>query len=459
MIGKDKLNHEKMILLLLFLSGLVFILFLIVTARNVRPCSDDLFFYSEFKTYGWFDSIWNLETNIRITGFYIFNSICFFASDFLDLPRVYFIYFLLLFCFLLFAINYFLLNFLSYFNNEKKVNFLLLFPTSFLFLVTLYFSTINAQEVWFWTIATSIYLLPVPLILLALSEYFKDNTAISFIKVAVLFTIIGGGVENFVLSLFFSMLTIYLYQLVFKRKANKKIIFGALFLTILPSISFLHNGIHNRLILEKNKNLDGHFFNFSFLDFDSGFNVKRVLILLFFYFLVFFVGRAFKRIGIDISIKFKQIVSINFLLLLVTYICTFLPLSLIFGSLGPARASMPFTFLLNTSCLFWAFYFGNHFTFKTRIFIIPAVLSLIMMSKFVYMQFFITQSFSKAFDKRIAFIKSQKNLKSKFILVDPLPNSGVIPSMEASILEKKPNLTSYYLGRLNGLDKDVFLKN
>jgi hypothetical protein len=80
------------------------------------------------------------------------------------------------------------------------------------------------------------------------------------------------------------------------------------------------------------------------------------------------------------------------------------------------------------------------------------------MSVFFIKQIRLTSHFAEKYDERIELIKNERNSNKKFLLLPPLPNSGVIPSQELNYVGESPNMTSYYLGRLLGVEKDVYLR-
>ena len=175
-ISKEKRTNDYYLDRAILLFGIIFLVFLVLVSYAIRPCSDDLYFYAEFLDKGWFSSIWEMGTNIRFTGFLVFNTLCLLVSDFQDFPLVFFVFYLLLFSFLLFSTYRLIKTFLTHFFQSENTSCLQVLNLSLLFTAAFYFSTINAQEVWFWTIATTIYLLPIPLLFLAISELIKYKT-------------------------------------------------------------------------------------------------------------------------------------------------------------------------------------------------------------------------------------------------------------------------------------------
>jgi hypothetical protein len=80
-----------------------------------------------------------------------------------------------------------------------------------------------------------------------------------------------------------------------------------------------------------------------------------------------------------------------------------------------------------------------------------------MIGFFSFNQQIKTSHFAQEYDNRVEQIIKQKNSKAQFLVAKPLPDSGVIPSQELNKLGETPAMTSYYLGRVNGINKDVYL--
>ena len=80
-----------------------------------------------------------------------------------------------------------------------------------------------------------------------------------------------------------------------------------------------------------------------------------------------------------------------------------------------------------------------------------------MMGLFSFNQQIKTSHFAQEYDKLVRGIIKQKDSKALFLVAKPLPDSGVIPSQELNKLGEKPAMTSYYLARVNGINKDVYL--
>lgn len=438
----------------LILFCLTFLGFLFTTSFFVRPCSDDLFFYSEFQDKGWFNSIWDLQTNIRFTGFFIFNTFASFTDNFEAFSSWLFVYFFLAFGIGIVATT----KFFNFINTQiiGRKDLLFALITAILYLSSFYVSGINAQEIWFWTIANTIYFLPVAILFLAIS-LFKDKKLVAQIVFYSLIILLGGMVENFVLSLIASLIFVFFY-IKNSKQFKIKIIYAGFCLIILPIVSQFKSSFSKRVMMEKYYFKENGYFNSIFSDYDVKLNFGRILFLIAIYFLVIAFSNSYRDKITLPKFNFKKAIIFNSILLCIVFFCTFLPMVYVFGNFGPARSSMPFVFAVNSSIFFWCFVLGQQINFNKLTSLSIAGFSLVFMSIFVIKQIRLTSHFAKKYDERIQLIKKEKKSNQQYLLLPPLTDSGVVPSQEFNKVGENPNMTSYYLGRLLGVEKDVYLR-
>jgi len=327
---------------------------------------------------------------------------------------------------------------------------------------TLYFSTLHGQEVWFWTIANTAYLLPIPLLFIGIYEFINKKSILSKIIIAFVFFLIGGTIENLIITISLSLIYCLLYSLKIKnRDLIKKNIIAICSIVILPILSFFGNGISNRINLDKKsiKNQTIKYFESIFTDYELEFNLPRIIIFISILCMIFFIANGIKDKIKNIPFNYRKLIKVNLFLLLIFSIGTYLPLIKLFGNLGPARASIPFVLLICISFCFWSFVFGSIARFEGKLFYpFSSSIGTILLVIFTNKQYNNSMQFTTAFDNRIKYLISQKNSKSKYILVNQLPDSGVLASQEVGKINDKGYISSYYLGRVNGINKDVFLK-
>ena len=131
----------------------------------------------------------------------------------------------------------------------------------------------------------------------------------------------------------------------------------------------------------------------------------------------------------------------------------------LYGNLGSARSSIPVILFICISIAIWVFLFGIYNNEKFQLINLFFVsFGTILIIGFTSKQFITSTKFSKAYEYRINYILSRKNSKSKTILVQPLPDSGILASQEVGGVNTKYSITSYYLGKVNGINKAVYLK-
>jgi hypothetical protein len=439
------------------LFGIIFLIFLVLVSYAIRPCSDDLYFYAEFLDKGWFSSIWEMGTNIRFTGFLVFNTLCLLVSDFQDFPLIFFVFYLLLFSFLLFSTYRLIKTLLTHFFHAENTPFLQILNLSLLFTAAFYFSTINAQEVWFWTIATTIYLLPIPLLFLAISELIKYKNKRSYLTSGIFFFLIGGMVENLVLTVVSIVVVVGFYKWLQSRKIDWRLLLSILALLVLPILSVIHSGLGKRIKNEAYYSVENGIFNTLYSDYDFGLNYNRLTIILIILILVFYIANRIKDQVKQPSWNVKKMLLLSVIVLIVSFITTFLPMFYVYGNFGPARASLPFFLVLIILIFCWTFLLGLK-NQVNRIYFLPvSIVAILMMGIFSFIQQIKTSRFAHEYDKRVREIRNQKDSKAPFLVAKPLPDSGVIPSQELNKLGETPAMTSYYLGRVNGINKDVYL--
>jgi len=82
---------------LLWLTALLFVVFMLSMSLNVRIGGDDLFMLSNLKKEGWFNSVYYSYTAVRWTSFLLFNTIFLINNEMQSLGINIFIYYLFTF--------------------------------------------------------------------------------------------------------------------------------------------------------------------------------------------------------------------------------------------------------------------------------------------------------------------------------------------------------------------------
>ena len=456
----NKGNHFSYFLLLAFVF--VFIFFIIFISLRVKPCSDDLWFYYNYVHEGWFNSIYNFKYNQRWVSFLTYNSICFFSRDFNGLKYIFTIYYFIIFSLLFYSTFRLFKITIDHFFNIKMSN-IETFILSTLFISSFYFSSLHSQEVWFWTIGNTTYLLPIPLLFIAIYEFFKSDSLKSNTIIFSMFFLIGGTLENLISTILMCLTIFLIYSLNTKYRIQiKKTLIAIGSIIVLPILSFKLTSVNNRIILNKSnlpttKKID--YFDKLFLDYNVKINIPRIAIFIIILFMIYYIATKVKSNIESHNLSIKKTLKINAVLIILVALSTYLPLIYIFGNLGPARASIPFELFLCLSIIMWVFMLGLKNSSKHKIFhTINNTFGVITLTLFSYKHYFSSKQFAFAFDERINYISTQKDTNSDYIVVSPLPNPGVLASQEVNKINGKYTNTSYYLGRVLGINKNVYLK-
>ena len=446
--------NKSIILSIVLAFSFFFLAFLFSTSLFIRPCSDDLFFYSEVNDKGWFSSIWELNTNIRFSGFLVFSAFASFSNDFITFCKSLYLYHFASFTLLVGGAFYFFKYLGKYFLLGEKD--LLVFAFTILFLASFFFIGIKAQEIWFWTIANTIYLIPISLMMIAIPLIQKNNFTHNILYY-LLVLIIGGMVENLVLSIVTCLIYLRMSN-AFSETIKRKIIYSIIVLTVFPIISLLKKGISMRVEVEQSYKATNGYFSSLFSDFNLALNGDRIIFLLLIYLTIIALSFCYKDVFRIPKFDFIKLLKVNLLLIMIVMLCTFLPMIYIFGNFGPARSSMPFIFILNASMVFWSILIGQKIKINSLIAHTCATLSLFCMIIFFVKQLQLTSYFSQKYDERLALIVNSKEKDEEYLLLPKLPDSGVIPSQELNRVGESPAMTSFHLGRLLGKEKNIFIE-
>jgi len=447
---------------------LLFVIFLIFISENIRATSDDLWFYNEVKNKGWINALISFEFNPRWFSYGIFNTIVYFSPDFERFHHYLYIYYLLTFTLLYWASFRFFKNYIFIVTEIylKTIHILLI---ASIFIISLYFITTNAIEVWFWPIASVVYLYPIILFLFGLAELASQkNNKTTLITMFVCFFLIGGTAENFAFAAFLFFTLVASFSFYKNPKYFRKSVLSMIAVSLLPAINILGSGIKRRMDFETT--MMGRIADNIFLDSIAVyFNVNRIGFFVLILVLMFFLGALLAKQGYIFKRGLNKIVILKTLAIIVIAIGTFLPLYIVFGNLGPSRAWIPLSFGICLSMFVVSFYAGN----TTRINFLKKISNLMasiisILCSLVIIHFFISQKkttdeYSKAYDSRLEKIKTgvYPIVNQKYIFIpDKLPDSGIISSQE---LSKKDdiviNLTSHYLGKVLGKDAAIFIEN
>jgi len=344
-LGKTPINSTNSYLLLkLVLVCLAASLFVFFGTLSfyVRPASDDFWVYHEFKEFGFLGFFEHFPYNLRLTSLSFFGVVSTLSSSFEHFEQLISCYFLALFVILYCVVFHFFKTLFNRINfkihNTKKHLF------SVLFFYGLYFGTSNGIEVWFWFIGSSVYLVATLFFILGVTELLKIGTdKYKPYKSYLFFFLFGGTSENFVLATMVTLLFISIKYSCLRRKFVPVI----LILLILPLLNLARNSYFNRY-LESSRHYKTIGFQLFYPE-ESAFDFSPkhlfLLLVMMLFFMIAQIGEK-QKVADSISDFYKKN-KCFFLFLITGFLATsFLPLLLVFNSLGPSRAWMAGNVLL-----------------------------------------------------------------------------------------------------------------
>jgi hypothetical protein len=441
------LNPSFLFKLVLVCLAISLVIYFGTLSLFVRPASDDFWIYYEFKKHGFLGFFEYYPYNLRLTSLSIFGLMASFSYSFEHFEQLITYYFVLLFSAMYFAVYRFLKTLFNRFNillHQTKIHIL-----SILLFYALYFGTSNAIEVWFWFIGSSVYLAATLFFILSITELIKIGTAnYKPYKVYLFFLVFSGTSENFALATF-TVLILLCLKFNYLRKPLFPII---MLLLILPLLNIARNGYYNRH-LESSRHYQLSSFKIFYpeeTNFD--FSAKQLFLPLIL-FLLFYVAQTVKRQKIIDSISLFYYKNRSFLIFIIfAYLITsFLPLLIVFRSLGPSRAWMAGNVLTISTLFILLFIIWNqrriiNNTYTTKALFIGCFLILfVLLNVYSFQQISRAKTYASAFDTLVVNVKKVKHLDRNYLLSKPLPDSGVISySSFSKLASKDTSLTSYY---------------
>lgn len=457
-------SSNKIVILLLWTSAIIFGIFILMLAFNVRLPGDDLILLIDFTKDGWLDSVVNFRSNVRWTSILLCNTIFLPNKSLASIHWNLIIYYFVLFSALIIVFTFFLRTFLLRFNKSYltlKECVLL----AFLFCMTLFFSTSEISEVWFWMSASTIYLVPILFFVLGFSHLFSKKTKfLSYLIITISFLYIGGAVENFALITLFllsSLLVISFKKNNYVEMASlrSKIILGiaALLVFLIKNLAGtkIRHRFHYELTNSQNFKQNEAIRILENLKEPS--NLVVILCLL----IAAVLGAIYREKGIKFfNTKLKYILIVNGILLVLIACINFIPLYFTFHNLGPERAWFPFNFFLVLFLFSFSFYIGNVYEIKilkyTPTRYIVSLSSIMLISIYLIRQYPIVTKYSKQYDKRIELLLTlKKGGNRKPVYFKPISDSGMV--IKAEVDEKGQGKESTGFKYLLKLNFEVYL--
>lgn len=428
----------------LWATAFSFVLFYLILAYNNRIASDDLYFVTNLSNDGFFGSILRFKYNQRLTSHLLYNLIFVCNTDLKSLHWQLFFFHIASITGILLSVKYLMRNCFKVLLNfpVSKGDTLLL---SALFTGALFFFTFQLNEVWFWSIASVIHLIPLIFIFFGIGHILQKKAKLSsFVLIFMSFLFVGGASETIALSVIV-LLSVSVFTFAISKsisKSYRKMIPHLITALMATSFLFLFNILSgnstNRITFESMQNNSSYIY--SLPDFLGSFIQIKNLVFLLFLFLFFILGNQFYKKGLQLKGYFnrKTVILVILSLSLIT-LATFAPLYYVFDSLGPQRAWSPFGAGIVTFLIVFSFYLGNRKNIKqTNVlyFIAPMLVTAAILF-YVFRQTPIVFEYSRAYDKRTeSLLELNRNGQKDPVGVAPLPSSGMLIN---SRLETSPD--------------------
>lgn len=452
MLTKNELVLSKSVRTSCWLLVTSFLIFYVILSFCNRPLTDDFFFFNEFSTKGFSATLKDFDFNIRLTGFFIIYLQSLLTQLTGNLNTTIFVFQMFILIFLTASIYIALKTHINVAKGAIKNNDLLLI--SFLILSSYFFFTFQLNEVWFWNASSCIHLLPIPFFIMGFSFLLRKSFSIkNNIYLIICFLLLGGLSETFVLNSYSFLLVILLYQfkngrLRLRSQLFIKTVIAFLSLSILFLPNVLSNGVQNKIILG-----DSRVQNMIFSDFFNAIFLQRKLIifcvlLLLFYFLGTLYNRSFKN-------QSRELYKYLFILPLVSFISTFVPLFFIYSNFGPLRAWTPFGFVFGTSLITMSFILGRRRRSNNQLTILFSSVATLLIVIYCFRQFPLAINYRLAYDHRTKVLLKHKNLTLKNSLqLAPLPESGIL--IKSSLTEDSTHWANYCLREYHKLEFSIY---
>ena len=408
--------------------------FYLMISYHQRLTGDDFFFLNNLTEKGWYDGVMAFEYNRRFSSHLLFNSIFVSNTDLKTLHFQLFGFQVLTFISLLMAMAFMIrkLLFRMHATIAKQDAILL----SGLVISALFFFTFQLNEVWFWTISSTIHLVPLIFICLGAGILMKEEKGVldhSFIFLCFLF--VGGASETMALSSLSVLGIIAIHRLIHQKgkwmeSTNVGLLVAMIGIIVFFSMNILGSGATDRLDIEATEVVSPYIV--SIAGFIGIFMQAKNLVFLLFLGLFLFLGSHMRSNGFELKLTKKTVLRMLGLLVVIV-LTTFGPLYFVFDSLGPPRAWTPFGIYLSLLLIVGAFYVGNRKGLSIKPIAISGVSMIIigLIFTYTYRQEPVVRRYSQAYDHRTETLtKMNKNGRVDSLKVGQLPSPGMLVSGE-----------------------------
>ncbi len=432
---------DNFLCLILFCT---FFLLYFTLSFNNRLAADDFYFLKNLNDHGWWQSmVLSWHSWVTRWSSVLWLNVVFFSYK---LTGSFLVYHLVTLVALFFAIERILLSASSYLHQPQVSGFR--FQVS-LFVVSFFFLAGSIGETFFWITSTAMYLSSFIALCFLISEVIKEKVNFLSAFICIVFSaFIGGAAEAISISGFFILALILFFQVREKKKSWLSLL-SILILLVSIIISYAGEGrLLRQSALPHTSTIDAMLIPIkSIAQMEIYFLKEKVL-----WAILFFLAWMGFAERVSIYRRFKSDIILKILVWYVALSFVFLfPTCYLLGEIPPFRAWILVSFL-NCCCLvLCGIVFSNHTSLKPELAKVISNSALIILSllitKTAIEQRRITKEYAHAVDARIEVLESANPNEGKEIVLDKLPESGLLLSSEISSDTsdfRNRHLQSYY---------------
>ena len=439
-----------------------FLLFYFILSMNSRMVADDFYFLKNFQDHGWWQSVsvsWHSWITRWASVFWlnVIFSLFTLTGNFL----FFHIITLLMLCFALYrwstsTVDFFLAERRSKFPGIAAVADL---PRHSRFTICLFVSffllTASIGETFFWITSSSMYLWGFIAFCFLTAEVFKGRRNLnSFIIILLTAAFIGGAAEAIALAALLLLSVIIVYRLV-RKKTDLHSLVALSVLTVSLIVSYAGEGRALRQsALPQNSVIDALLLTVKSMARIEIYFIREKLIWLILFF-ISWMGFA-ENITLPATIKWKSVFGMLSGFILLCFIFVF-PACYLLGEIPPLRAWILAGFLNCCILVIGGILTGAWLRNRKILRVISSLsvlLLVFMIVRISIQQKQITGNYSRAVDARLQFLTKLVDPEdTTTIILDPLPDSGVLMSSEISTVPS--DFRNQHLKNFLGIRADV----
>lgn len=434
--------------------ALLFITFYIFLARFSRTASDEWFFISLIREYGWFDSI-----NV-IAGFdsprYAARCLTHLAlsNGFISACTFYIVN---LFAFI--GAMYYSLSVLSK-KLEVEFSKMTRFLLSIFIIGGYFFISPSIGEIWFWLAGVPTYLTALVAGVTLFALLFDDiRVSIKIFLVILLTVYIGNASEMFAIMMWLILLVPFIFLMTKSSFQFSKsmwiwaLTMDLIFIWIL--ISFFSEGNSQRQTdLGSHSVLNAFYYGFRFagkiLWVDILGNVHFWLAFLLPFILL---GNIRKELVMK-YLSLKRLLKILFFVLCIISIVSMIQVYLL-KSFPPYRATTAIWFIIFIMGILFSIYLGSKLkaTINSKLIALSMVIPIVLTIFLSWREIPIAAKYAQSFDCRVERILSGQKDSNKVIKLIPLTDSGLL--MSGEITSDSNNVLNRHFAKMLGVEKGL----